>query len=122
VLVLYSTFLINHFDLFGLRQVWLHFRGKEYTQLPFKLNALYKIVRHPIMTGAFVGIWFTPVMTVGHLLFAIGMSAYILIGVYHEEKDLIRAFGERYLQYMKTTARFVPGLSGGSKDSIEAST
>ncbi len=121
VLVLYSTFLINHFDLFGLRQVWLYFRDKEYTQLPFKLNALYKIVRHPIMTGAFIGIWFTPVMTVGHLLFAIGMSAYILIGVYHEEKDLIRAFGDRYLQYMKSTARFIPGLSGRSKGSIEAS-
>ena len=113
VLVFVSTFLINHFDLFGLRQVWLYFRGRQYTPLSFKLSALYKIVRHPIMTGVFIGIWFTPVMTVGHLLFAAGMSAYILIGVYHEEKDLITTHGSRYLSYMKTTARFFPVSSKG---------
>jgi protein-S-isoprenylcysteine O-methyltransferase Ste14 len=107
-LVFYSTFLINHFDLFGLRQVWLYFRGKEYTQLPFKLCSLYKYVRHPIMSGVFIGIWFTPVMTLGHLLFAIGMSTYILIGVYHEEKDLVRSFGERYISYMRSSSRFFP--------------
>ncbi len=118
-LVLYATFLINHFDLFGLRQVWLYFMRQEYTPLPFKLNALYKLVRHPIITGAFIGIWFTPVMTVGHLLFAIGMSGYILIGVYHEEKDLIRAFGDRYIRYMRSTSRFVPAVmthKGGSAE------
>ncbi|HBE93743.1 MAG TPA: hypothetical protein DDW55_14985 [Gammaproteobacteria bacterium] len=113
-LVFYSTFLINHFDLFGLRQVWLYFRGREYTHLPFKLNSLYKYVRHPIMTGVFIGIWFTPVMTVGHLLFAAGMSAYILIGVYHEEKDLIKTFGSRYLNYIKSTSRYIP-VPGTSK-------
>ena len=107
-LVLYATFLINHFDLFGLRQVWLYFTGKEYTQLPFKLTSLYRYIRHPIMTGAFIGIWVTPVMTVGHMVFTLGMSAYILIGVYHEEKDLLRAFGERYRQYRENTGRFLP--------------
>lgn len=122
-LVFYSTFLINHFDLFGLRQVWLYFRGKEYTQLPFKLSSLYRYVRHPIMTGVFIGIWFTPVMTLGHLLFAIGMSVYILIGVYHEEKDLVRNFGERYLNYIRSTSKFfpVPGKGGSNgKDSVTA--
>lgn len=107
-LVFYATFLIDHFDLFGLRQVWLYFRGKPYTHLPFKLNALYSYIRHPIMTGVFVGIWITPIMTVGHLLFAIGMSVYILIGVYHEEKDLVSTFGERYLSYIRSTGKFLP--------------
>jgi protein-S-isoprenylcysteine O-methyltransferase Ste14 len=107
-LVFYATFLINHFDLFGLRQVWLYFTGKEYTHLPFKLSSLYKYIRHPIMTGVFIGIWFTPVMTVGHLLLAIGMSTYIIIGVYHEEKDLIKVFGSRYLRYIQSTGKFLP--------------
>lgn len=107
-LVLYSTFIINHFDLFGLRQVWLYFRKRAYTPLPFKEKALYRFVRHPIMTGAFIGIWFTPVMTGGHLLFAAAMSIYILIGVYHEEKDLVHAFGDRYRAYMQRTGKFLP--------------
>lgn len=110
-LVLFSTFLINHFDLFGLRQAWLNLMGKEYTQLPFKTVSLYKHIRHPIMTGVFIGIWFTPIMTTGHLLFALGMSAYILIGVYHEEKDMIKIFGSRYLEYLKSTSRFLPGFA-----------
>lgn len=109
-LVFYSTFLINHFDLFGLRQVWLYFRGKPYTQVPFQLSSLYRYVRHPIMTGVFLGVWFTPVMSVGHLVFALGMSAYILIGVAHEERDLIHAFGECYLTYCSDTGRFLPML------------
>ncbi|MGD8311867.1 MAG: isoprenylcysteine carboxylmethyltransferase family protein, partial [Gammaproteobacteria bacterium] len=71
-LVLYASFLINHFDLFGLRQAWLYFAGREYTHLPFKTVALYRYIRHPIMTGVFIGMWFTPVMTGGHLLFAAG--------------------------------------------------
>jgi protein-S-isoprenylcysteine O-methyltransferase Ste14 len=107
-LVFYSTFQINHFDLFGLRQVWLYYRDREYTQLPFQINGLYKYIRHPIMTGALIGIWFTPVMSIGHLVFALGMSAYILIGVYHEEKDLVRAFGNKYRAYIQNTAKFIP--------------
>lgn len=110
-LVLYATFLINHFDLFGLRQAWLYFAGREYTHLPFKTFALYNYIRHPIMTGVFIGIWFTPAMTAGHLLFAIGMSVYILIGVYHEENDLVMVFGEKYDQYRRVTGRFLPSFS-----------
>jgi len=110
-LVLVSSFLINHFDLFGLRQVWLHFVDREYTQLPFKAAGLYRYIRHPLMTGVFVGVWVAPTMTTGHLLFALGMSAYILIGVYHEEKDLIREFGEKYRQYIRATGRFLPAWS-----------
>jgi protein-S-isoprenylcysteine O-methyltransferase Ste14 len=113
-LVFYATFLINHFDLFGLRQVWLYFVGKEYTQLPFRLNSLYRYVRHPIMTGVFIGIWFTPVMTAGHLLLALGLSTYIIIGVYHEEKDLVHVFGDRYLRYIRFTGKFLPSLFKGN--------
>jgi len=107
-LVLVSTFLINHFDLFGLRQVVMNFAKRAYTHLPFKAVALYRYIRHPIMTGVFIGIWVTPMMTVGHLLFALGMSVYILVGVYHEEKDLIREFGDKYRRYIQGTGRFVP--------------
>ena len=107
-LVLVSSFLINHFDLFGLRQVWLHFTQRDYTPLPFKAVGLYRYLRHPIMTGVLIGVWVTPSMTTGHLIFALGMSAYILIGVYHEERDLIREFGAKYRQYMKLTGRFLP--------------
>jgi len=122
-LVLFSTYLINHFDLFGLRQAWLNLLGKEYTHLPFKTISLYKRIRHPIMTGVFIGIWFTPVMTTGHLLFALGMSAYIFIGVYYEEKDLIKAFGSRYLGYIKSTGKFLPTFGknkGSDTDSVSA--
>jgi protein-S-isoprenylcysteine O-methyltransferase Ste14 len=120
LLVFYATFLINHFDLFGLRQVWLYFRNKPYTQLPFKLSSLYRYIRHPIMTGVFIGIWFTPVMTAGHLLFAIGMSAYILIGVYHEEKDLLESFGAQYRRYIEKTGKFLPKFAG-RRTGVEAS-
>ena len=108
-LVLYATFLINHFDLFGLRQAWLYFTGQVYTPVPFKMIALYRYMRHPIMTGVFVGIWITPTMTLGHLLFAVGMSVYIVIGVYHEENDLVGSLGRQYLDYMQATAKFIPG-------------
>jgi len=110
-LVFYSTFLINHFDLFGLRQVWLYFRGEPYSPLTFKVHSLYRYIRHPIMTGVIIGIWMTPVMTVGHLVLALGMSAYILVGVFYEEKDLIQAFGKSYLGYMQTTAKFFPSAA-----------
>jgi protein-S-isoprenylcysteine O-methyltransferase Ste14 len=115
-LVFYATFLINHFDLFGLRQVWLYFTGREYSHLPFKLTGLYKYVRHPIMTGVFIGLWFTPVMTLGHLVLACGLSAYILIGVYHEEKDLVQNFGQRYRKYQAMTGRFIPVFKHGNKN------
>ena len=109
-LVFYATFLINHFDLFGLRQVWLYFQDKPCAPIRFKVHSLYRYIRHPIMSGVIIGIWVTPSMTVGHLVFALGMSLYIAVGVYYEEKDLIRAFGKRYLGYMGTTTRFFPSL------------
>ena len=121
-LVFYATFLINHFDLFGLRQVWLYFVGKEYTHLPFRLNSLYRYIRHPIMTGVFVGIWFTPVMTAGHLLLALGLSTYIIIGVYHEEKDLVHVFGDRYLRYIRFTGKFLPSMIKSNRIDTKLST
>ncbi|MGZ3253532.1 MAG: methyltransferase family protein [Burkholderiaceae bacterium] len=104
----FASFQINHFDLFGLRQVWLYFVNREYTQMPFKDAWLYRYIRHPIMTGMFIGVWVAPSMTVGHLLFALGMSVYILVGVYHEEKDLISEFGDGYRRYTLATGRFLP--------------
>ncbi|RDH82299.1 MAG: hypothetical protein DIZ80_08340 [endosymbiont of Galathealinum brachiosum] len=115
-MVFYATFIINHFDLFGLRQVWLYFKGQEYTHLPFTQSSLYKYIRHPIMSGVFIGIWLTPTMTTGHLLFALGMSVYIVIGVYHEEKDLVKIIGNRYLRYIDSTGKFFPKMNTDKKD------
>jgi protein-S-isoprenylcysteine O-methyltransferase Ste14 len=114
--VLLSTFLINHFDLFGLRQAWLHFTQRPLTPLPFRTTLLYRRVRHPIMLGFLVAFWFTPHMTAGHLLFAAGMTAYILVGVRYEERDLVQALGPRYAAYRRETPAFVPGLPGARED------
>lgn len=109
-LVLAASFFLNHFDLFGLRQVWLYFVGRPYTPLSFKVVWLYRYIRHPILTGVLIGVWLTPLMTLGHLLFAFAMSAYVLIGVWYEERDLIRTHGESYRRYMHATGRFIPAL------------
>lgn len=114
--VLLSTFLINHFDLFGLRQAWLHLVERPLTPLVFRTTLFYRIVRHPIMLGFLIAFWFTPHMTVGHLLFAVAMSVYIVIGVRHEEHDLVHALGEDYVAYRRRTPAFVPGLPGASED------
>jgi protein-S-isoprenylcysteine O-methyltransferase Ste14 len=114
--VLLSTFLINHFDLFGLRQAWLHFLQRPLTPLVFRTTLLYRLVRHPIMLGFLIAFWFTPHMTAGHLLFAAGMTVYILIGVRHEEGDLVQALGPKYVAYRRETPAFVPGLPGASED------
>jgi protein-S-isoprenylcysteine O-methyltransferase Ste14 len=118
--VLLSTFLINHFDLFGLRQAWLHFLQRPLTPLAFRTTLLYRLVRHPIMLGFLIAFWFTPHMTAGHLLFAAGMTAYILIGVRHEERDLVQALGPTYAAYRRDTPAFLPGLPGAS-DELPAS-
>ena len=109
LIVLVSTFMINHFDLFGLRQVYLHLRGRDYTPVEFKTTGLYKYVRHPIMTGFIIAFWATPDMTVGHLVFAIATTTYILIGIYFEERDLITAHGGNYQRYRHEVSMLVPG-------------
>jgi len=107
LLVLVCTFLINHFDLFGLRQVWLNFKNKPYTPLDFKLPYAYQLVRHPMYAGWFFAFWCTPTMTVAHLAFALATSAYILIAIQLEERDLIDAHPE-YEAYRKQVPMIVP--------------
>jgi protein-S-isoprenylcysteine O-methyltransferase Ste14 len=106
-LLLLSTFLINHFDLFGLRQVWLQLIGKPCTALPFKMPFLYRYVRHPLYVGWLFIFWATPVMTITHLLFAIGTTAYILIAIQFEERDLITAHPE-YEDYRRRVPALLP--------------
>ena len=108
VIVLASTFMINHFDLFGLRQVYLAWRGRPYTGLEFRSPLLYRLVRHPLMFGFLVAFWATPRMTVGHLLFALGMTGYILLAVRWEERDLIAALGARYRDYRHRVPMLFP--------------
>ncbi len=110
VIVLYSSFLINHFDLFGLRQVVLYFQGKEYSQVHFKLSGLYKLVRHPLMLGMLIAFWATPVMTLGHLLFAVKFTLYIFIGVHFEERTLVALHGKVYRDYQSKTPMLIPFL------------
>ncbi len=107
-LVLVSTFLINHFDLFGLRQVYLNFTGKEYTPLKFGTPGPYKLIRHPLYMGWFFAFWATPTMTLAHLAFAIITTVYILLAIRWEEQDLLTALGEDYANYRKSVPMIIP--------------
>ena len=107
-LVLLTTFLINHADLFGLRQIYLHAKGVPYTPVAFKAPSLYRWVRHPMQLGVLIGLWSTGSMTVSHMLLAGGMTAYVLIGLVYEERDLVRHFGERYRTYQRSTPKLIP--------------
>lgn len=107
-IVLVSTFIINHFDLFGLRQVWLQFNGKPYTHMQFKKRGFYKYMRHPLMFGFLILFWFTPHMTIGHMVFAILTTGYILVALIFEERDLINAHGEEYLKYKREVPKLIP--------------
>lgn len=110
IILFVSTFLIDHFDLFGLRQAYLRVTGKPYTEVEFKVKGLYKYSRHPLYLGTLMGIWCTPYMSYTHLVFAILLTGYILVGVSLEERDLVTQFGTRYLDYKKSTPQIFPGL------------
>jgi protein-S-isoprenylcysteine O-methyltransferase Ste14 len=105
-----STFVIDHFDLFGLRQVTLNLKQKPYTNHAFKVTFFYKFVRHPIYVGWFLIFWATPTMTLGHLLTAVGMSTYILIAIGFEERDLVKYHGQTYENYRRRVPMLIPRL------------
>lgn len=110
-IVFLSTFMINHFHLFGLTQIWENLKKKDISKLNFQKKYLYKYCRHPIMLGFIIAFWATPTMTFGHLLFAVMTTAYILIGVsFFEEKDLVNELGYRYTEYQKEVAMIIPFL------------
>ncbi len=123
LIVLVTTFLINHFDLFGLRQVWLYLRGQPYVALTFKSPGPYKVIRHPMYVGWITAFWATPTMTIAHLVFAMGMTIYILVAIWFEERDLVEFHGEAYAEYRRTVPMLIPVVgSADNKSRRKAST
>ena len=115
LIVLASTFMINHFDLFGLRQVYLNFKETEYQHLDFQTPWFYRVVRHPLYVGFLFCIWFTPDMTVAHFIFAVLLTLYILIAIQFEEKDLADIHGESYQEYQAEVPMLIPRILKSTK-------
>jgi len=109
-LLLYATALIDHFDLFGVRQAWLGFRGRAYTHHPFATPGLYAHVRHPLYVSWAIIFWATPVMSSGHLLFAVVATAYMVVAVFFEERDLVAHFGDAYRRYQESVPKYLPRI------------
>lgn len=117
LIVFASTFMIDHFDLFGLRQAWCAFRGKPYPELPFATPGLYRAVRHPIYLGFVIAFWSTPTMTLGHFVFAAMTTAYILIAIQLEERDLVARYGDLYRSYRRRVGMLLPLPLSGERES-----
>lgn len=116
VLVVFSTFLLNHFELFGLHQVFARLTHRAMPEVQFRTPLLYRYVRHPLYLGLLLGMWSMPLMTAGHLLFSLGLSLYILMGITFEERDLLRQFGKRYRIYRQEVGMLVPRGRSPSRD------
>lgn len=109
--LLVATFAINHFDLFGLRQVFFNFKSQPKPPLKFVKRAMYKYIRHPIQTGVLIGVWATPMMSRTQVTLSIGFTVYIFVGLWFEERDLIKEHGDDYLEYRKTAGKLLPKFS-----------
>lgn len=105
-----ATWLLNHFELFGLQQAWFNMTGRETADPEMRTPLFYKLVRHPIYTGFFIAFWATPDMTYSHLLAAVGFTVYIMIGISYEERDLLDLFGDQYAEYRRKVGAFIPGV------------
>jgi hypothetical protein len=115
MIVFGATYLIDHFELFGLKQVIARLLGRELPPPTFRMPLAYRYVRHPLYLGFIIAFWATPVMTVGHLLFSIAMTGYILVGIHFEERDMVRTFGDRYRRYKERVGMLLPYRNVGAR-------